>query len=372
MKVVINALQYKPNSSGIGVVLRDLFGPYTQITGRICKVILPHDSPAFPASGHSEIIRIPWNHRQNLRRVFFQAFGMGRHYCRDAVMLTTDSKCPFFLPQSCTLVPLITDLAVYRMPEVYQLSRVLLWRLQYRYVRQRADFFLAISEFTKKEMMELWHIPPEKIHVVPCACSEQMTRVEDLERLTRLREKYDLSERFILFVGNTNPRKNLEQTIQAFDRFKEQTDLPHQLVIAGEQGWKFDRDKALVNIRHRDAVRFIGFVPDEDMPALYSAADLFVFPTLYEGFGIPVLEAQSCGVPVVTSDRSSLPEVAGDSAMLVDPYDVESICEGMLKVLQDPALAEALVQRGSQNAKRFSWEASARRLNEIIEKEVKS
>lgn len=371
MKVVINALQYKPNSSGIGVMLRNLFGSYTQIARRPCQVILPHGGPAFPAGEGTELIRSPWEHRQGLRRTFFQTFQLGRRHCRDAVLLTTDSKTPFFLPRSCRMIPLVTDLAVYRLPEAYQFSRVLWWRFQYRYIRRRAAFFLAISEFTKSEMTKILNIPSENVFVVPCACSERMARVEDPEQLVRLREKYSLPEQFILFVGNTNPRKNLERTIQAFDLFKEQTNLPHQLVIAGEQGWKFDREKALEDIRHQDAVRFIGFVSDEDMPALYSAAALFLFPTLYEGFGIPVLEAQACGVPVVTSNCSSLPEVAGNGAEYVDPYDVESICVGIRRVLEGPDLARELVERGYFNAKRFSWKLSARRLNEIIEREVK-
>lgn len=369
MNVVINALPYKKNSSGIGVMIRDLYGAYTGVTRRKCQVIMPYDSPEFPAGGQSEIIRIPWSHRQNLRRIFFQAFAM-RRYCRKAILLTTDSKCPFFLPKGCVLVPLITDLAVYRMPEVYQRSRVFLWRFQYRYVRRRADFFLAISEFTKKEIVELWHIPPEKVHVVPCACSPVLSQENSQERLSQLRTKYSLPEQFILFVGNSNPRKNLARLIQAFDRAKTEGKLPHQLIIAGEQGWNFDREQAVQGIRHREAVRFIGFVPDEDMPALYSAASLFVFPTLYEGFGIPILEAQACGVPVLTSKCSSLTEVGGDGAFYVDPYDAGSISEEIQAVLADPALAEKLVQQGLQNVKRFSWESSARRLDEIIEKEV--
>lgn len=371
MKVVINALPYKKNSSGIGVMIRELYGAYTGVTRRRCQILMPHDSPEFPAGGQSEIIRIPWNHRQNFRRIFFQAFAMGRRCCQDAVLLTTDSKCPFFLPKSCTLIPLITDLAVYRMPEVYQGSRVFLWRLQYLYVRRRANFLLAISEFTKKEIIELWHIPPEKIHIVPCACSPVITRETSRERLSQLREKYDLPEQFILFVGNSNPRKNLTRLIQALDRAKTEKNLPHQLIIAGEQGWKFDRDQVMQGIRHRKDIRFIGFVPDEDMPALYSAASLFAFPTLYEGFGIPVLEAQSCGVPVLTSKCSSLPEVGGDGAFYVNPYDVESISDGIRAILTDSVLSQSLIRQGLRNVKRFSWESSARRLDEIIEKEVK-
>ena len=370
MNIVINALPYKQNSSGIGVMIRDLYGTYADMTRHKCRIVMSRDSPEFSAGERSEIVRMPWNYGQGFRRILFQAFALGRRYCRDAVLLTTDSKCPFFLPKSCTLIPLITDLAVYRMPEVYQRSRVFLWRLQYRYVRRRADCFLAISEFTKKEMVELWHIPPEKIRVVSCACSPALTRETNRERLDRLRKKYGLPEQFILFVGNSNPRKNLTRLLRAFDGLKERREMRHQLVVAGEQGWKFDKEKALKSLKHREAVRLIGFVPDEDMPALYSAAGVFAFPTLYEGFGIPVLEAQSCGVPVLTSGCSSLPEVGGRGALYVDPYDESSIAEGLWRLLTDRKLAEELVRSGYENVKRFSWEQSAGRLDEIIEREV--
>ena len=369
MKIVINALQYKKNNSGIGILLRNLFGPYTEIAQRQHHVVLPHDSPDFPVSSFTEIIRVPWVHRQHLWRIFFQTFQLGRKYCKDAILLTTDSKVPFFLPKSCILVPLITDLAVYRMRETYQFSRVLWWRLQYRYVCRRARMFLAISEFTKQEMVKILHVPPEKIEVVPCAASLEMRPAADEMRLSTLRVKYHLPEYFILFVGNFNPRKNLERLIRAFDRAKE-NGIPHRLVIAGEQGWKFSRDAALQGIQHTEDVRFIGYVPDEDMPALYSAADLFVFPSLYEGFGIPVIEAQACGTPVLASSGSALPEVGGDGAVYVDPYDIEDISNGILQVLQNPALMEQLRQNGLSNARRFSWRTSAEHLDRVIEKAV--
>ena len=209
-------------------------------------------------------------------------------------------------------------------------------------------------------------IPPEKIAVVPCACSSEMRPVADPAALVELREKYRLPERFVLFVGNFNPRKNLERLIRAFDRAKGEG-LIHHLVIAGEQGWKFDRTAALRGIRHSRDIHFTGYVPDGDMPALYSAAELFAFPTLYEGFGIPVLEAQACGTPVLTSNGSSLPEVGGEGAVYVDPYDTEGICAGMRHVLDNPEIAQQLVQKGLANVQRFSWQASAERLDEMIE-----
>ena len=135
--VAINALQYKQNSSGIGVMIRELFSRYTRVTSRPCQVVLPHDGPDFPAGPRTELVRIPWDHRQSLHRMFFQTFSLGRRYGRDGVLLTTDSKTPFFLPKSCTLIPLITDLAVFRMPEVYQASRVWWWRFQYHYLCRR-------------------------------------------------------------------------------------------------------------------------------------------------------------------------------------------------------------------------------------------
>ena len=370
MKIVINALAYKQNSSGIGVLIRELLGRYAGATPHVCQVVLASDSPAFPDGKNVRQERQPWKYGDKLRRILFQSAVLGLRYCKNAVLLVTDSKIPLLLPKSCQVIPLITDLAVYRMPEVYQTSRVFLWRLQYLLLRRKAVQYLAISDFTKREMVELLQIPPEKIHVIPCACGKQMSRVEDGPQLAEVKARYGLEAPYILFVGNSNPRKNLRRIIQAFDHAKGRGDLPHQLVIAGEQGWKFNRGKALEGIVHGECVRFLEFVPDDDMPALYSSASLFLFPTLYEGFGIPILEAQACGAPVVTSKITSHPEVAGEGAVYVDPYAVEDIVQGILEVLTKPERAAEITALGYQNCARFSWEASARRLNEIIEREV--
>lgn len=371
MKVVINALQYKQNSSGIGVMLRELFGQYTNITSRCCQVIVPNDGVGFPAASSAEIICLPWAHSQNLRRMLFQTIILGRKYCENSILLTTDSKIPFFVPRNCVVISVITDLAVYRLRETYQLSRVLWWRLQYKYVCRRANQFVAISEFTKQEMIEILHIPPEKIEIIPCACACAFHRKADQKGLAGLRRSYDLPEQYILFVGNFNPRKNLERLIKAFDLAKDRGGISHQLVIAGEQGWKFDKHAVLKDVRHKEDIRFIGFVPDSDMSMLYSAADLFAFPTLYEGFGIPVIEAQRCGTPVLTSCCSALPEVGGNAAIYVNPYDVEDIARGMLQVLQDLALSKKLSVEGRKNAERFSWQESACKLDKLVERTAK-
>lgn len=364
MQVTINALQYKHNSSGIGVLLRELFG---RLGSELpCRVVLPRDCPPFPAHPGCELVYAPFTNEQGLRRVLFQTFALGPGYCKNAVVLTTDSKVPLVLPRSAKLISVITDLAVFRMSEVYQGSRALLWKLQYRYLCKRANGYIAISEFTKRELVDVLGIPADKIEVVPCAAPEGMGRVEDPGTLEARRGKYGLPRQFVLFVGNFNPRKNLERLVRAFARMKAATGLPHELVIAGEQGWKFDRATALRGIDCADQVRFIGFVPDEDMAALYTLADVFAFPTLYEGFGIPVIEAQCCGTPVLTSNTSCLPEVGGDGAVYVDPYSEADIAEGLSRILTDGALRHRLTDAGYRNVNRYSWDASAERLGKII------
>lgn len=365
-RIVMNALAYKADCSGIGVMMRELFSRCAATTVRACQIVLPRDIDDFSTNDPSILAHIPYTSQQNLQRILYQLFCMGRHFCKDSLLLTTDAKVPLLLPKSCTVLPLITDLAVYRMPETYQTSRVLLWKLQYHWLRRRTRDYLTISEFSKSEITAIFHVPPERIRVVPCACSERFHPVTEEETLRALREKYDLPERFLLFVGNTNPRKNLRRLLTAFDMVKDKG-YPHELVIAGGQGWKFDRESELSALRNKESVRFIGFVPDEDMPTLYSAAEAFLFPTLYEGFGIPVLESQRCGTPVVTSNCTSLPEVGGEGAIYVDPLDVEDMAKGIETLLSDKKLAAALAEKGYRNAERFSWDRSAALLNEIIE-----
>lgn len=364
MKIVINALQYKKNSSGIGVLIANLFGKFVSATSLPCEVVVTRDCPGVPGAERAGLIEAPCVYAQGVRRIIFQSVVLGRKHCHHALLLTTDSKSPFFLPKTCRLVPVVTDLAVFRMPQVYRFSRVLLWRAQFHYLLRHAAHYIAISEFTKAEMVRLLKLNPEKIDVVPCACSPALSRVHDPDRLVALREKYHLPERMVLFVGSNNPRKNLNRIIRAFDRIRE--NIQEELVIVGDQGWKFDKESVLRDVRHRGSVHFVGFIPDDELAGFYSLASLLVFTTLYEGFGVPVLEAQQCGTPVLTSTTSSLPEVAGQGAFLVDPYREEDIALGIKRVLSDAPLRERLIRDGYENTKKYSWDASAKRLKEVI------
>jgi len=184
--------------------------------------------------------------------------------------------------------------------------------------------------------------------------------VRNPARLAEVRRRDGLRGPYILFVGNLEPRKNLVRLIEAFGRLKARHTLPHQLIVAGKRGWLYRSIfEAVERLGLRDDVIFTGYVPAEDLPALYAMADLFAFPSLYEGFGLPVLEAMACGTPVLTARTGSLPEVAGEAAWYVDPLDVEALADGMARILTDPGTRADLVDRGLLQAKRFTWAKTA-------------
>jgi glycosyltransferase involved in cell wall biosynthesis len=196
------------------------------------------------------------------------------------------------------------------------------------------------------------------------------------EALAAVRQKYDLPERFILYVGTIEPRKNLTALLEAYAALMERLSVCDlrpalsdvRLVIVGKKGWLYEGFfRRLHELGLEDRVLFTGYVPDEDLPAIYSAADLFVFPSLYEGFGLPVLEAMACGTPVIASNASSLPEVAGEAGIMIAPHDVRGLAEAMERLLMDKQLRAELRARGLERAKQFTWERAAAMTLEVYQ-----
>jgi len=224
---------------------------------------------------------------------------------------------------------------------------------------ERADILLADSQSTKQDLIELLHVAEKRVHVVYAGVESRFAPQEGAE-LQRALMRYKIEHPFILGLGTLQPRKNFARLIRAYDHLRRQHNVPHQLVIGGGRGW-LDEDiyETIETLGLRGLVRLIGFVHDDDLPALYSAADVFAFPSLYEGFGIPVLEAMGCGTPVVTSSVSSLPEVAGDAALSVWPEDVEALANALWRIIDDGALRNELRQRGFEQVKRFTWSRAA-------------
>jgi glycosyltransferase involved in cell wall biosynthesis len=231
---------------------------------------------------------------------------------------------------------------------------------------RRSDLVFTVSEASRRDILSFYpSTNPERVEVVPNAIDEAILQDPGEEEMERVRERYQIRGRFILYAGNIKPHKNLERLIAAFGLLKQRPGHEDvKLLIIGDEVNKYGGLRRSVEAAGvRQDVRFFGFVPERTLAALYRLADAFAFPSLYEGFGLPPLEAMACGTPVVTSRISSLPEVVGDAALLVDPYSVEDIASGLERVLGDDALRAGLVARGRARVKQFSWERSIRAIH---------
>ena len=242
----------------------------------------------------------------------------------------------------------------------YAYARTSMWA-----AARRSDRILTVSEASKRDILSLFNVKPEKIVVVYNAIDEHFSTTPSEEHVARVRERYQLDHKFVLYVGNIKPHKNLVRLIEAFSELRRTHD-DLKLLIIGDEISKLPALRRAVH-RHKlhKYVRFLGYLKDDTLTVLYRLASVFVFPSLYEGFGLPPLEAMASGTPVVTSNVSSLPEVTGDAAVLVDPYDVDSIGNGMRRILDDPQLAEALRIKGLKRAREFSWERSVEKTQRV-------
>jgi glycosyltransferase involved in cell wall biosynthesis len=234
-------------------------------------------------------------------------------------------------------------------------------------VRRQADVVIVPSAAAAEDVVRYLNMDRQRITVIPMGCEARFQPLVSAGRMAQLRRRYALPERYVLFVGTLEPRKNIALLLQAFSRLlAERPEDDLQLVVAGGKGWGDGRLIATteaLNIRRR--VIFTGFVEDDDLPDLYRGAQMFVYPSLYEGFGLPVLEAMACGTPVITSNRSSLPEVAGDAALLIDPTRPDDLAAAMSAIMSNAALHEELRWKGLARAKEFTWEAVARKTMDV-------
>ena len=256
----------------------------------------------------------------------------------------------------------IHDLTWLRYPETMDKKNLRRIERDIAYSIERSDKILTISEFSKKEIMDLLGVSAERIRVVPCAATEMSAAAD----LAEIKSKHDLDRPYLLYVGNIEPRKNLSRLLKAFDLLKSEQGIEHKLVIAGGSGWgNAEFQQTLQGMKHAADVVQVGYVEPAEKRVLYEQAVAFVFPSLYEGFGIPPLEAMSCGCPVVCANSASLPEVVGEAAALVNPLEVQSIADGIWRVISDKEYAEKLVAKGFEQVKQYSWERSAASFKKI-------
>jgi len=268
----------------------------------------------------------------------------------------------------CRSVVTIHDCIHLRFPQYlpsrigYAYAKASLWTATHR-----AAKVMTVSEASKRDILRYFHVPESRIDVIYNAIDDRFWEQPSTEDIGRVRERYQLNAPFVLYAGNIKPHKNLDRLIEAFHLLRQDPNLKDvQLLIIGDEISKYASLRRAVH-RHKlhKYVRFFGFVPDQTLAALYRLAAVFVFPSLYEGFGLPPLEAMASGTPVITSNVSSLPEVVGDAALMIDPYDPGAIAAAMRRVLEDSTLRAHLRTRGLARAREFSWERSIRRVREI-------
>jgi alpha-1,3-rhamnosyl/mannosyltransferase len=267
----------------------------------------------------------------------------------------------FFLPPfPGRKVATFHDLSPFKWAECFDPVKVRYLQREFRKTLDTADALITDSEYTRRELAEFAGWPLEKIHAVPLAAGPEFRpRTEDEVR--PVLERHDLNyQGYSLFVGTIEPRKNIIRLLDAYELLPKAIRQKWPLILTGYRGWKSDDIHARIKDAERQGwAKYLGFLPSEELPLLYSGARLFVFPSLYEGFGLPVLEAMQSGVPVVCSDRASLPEVAGDAALLKDPDDPEGLAEAFLRVLNSDEQRNRLILKASEQTRRFTWQRCA-------------
>ena len=275
---------------------------------------------------------------------------------------------PNFIPiniKSHRTVVTIFDFSVILYPEWHPKRRIRYFKKNFWKNLERADRIIVISDYIKKEAVS-FRLPEERLKTIHLGYDREVFKTYPPQDLQSIRKKYSLPDHFMLFVGSIEPRKNLENLVRAYISLDKGIRKDIKLVLAGFRGWENKEIMALLREVKSD-VLYLGYLPDTELGELYNLATLFIYPSIYEGFGLPPLEAMACGCPVVVSNAASLPEVCGDAAYYVDPRDVNSIAGGIAKVLSDETLRRSLIARGLERAKLFSWEQAAKKHLEVFE-----
>jgi glycosyltransferase involved in cell wall biosynthesis len=262
-------------------------------------------------------------------------------------------------------VATVNDLISFLYPKGHDPKALKAARL-YPLIYKKAKKLIAISQNTKEDLIKLFRIPADKIRVVYCSFNDGI--FSPIGETAAVLNKYQIHKPYVLNVGVLSPRKNIVRLIEAYNIARKKFDV--SLVIVGPKGWGYEEIYEKVKeLNLDDKVKFVGSVAEEDLPALYRGASLFVYPSLYEGFGIPPLEAMACGTPVIASNTSSLPEVVGNAGILVDPNNVAKLADAMVKVISNGDLAKEYASKGLERVKEFSWKKSAKEILDVY-KEV--
>src|SRR5579862_2947145 len=359
MRIAFDGTALRPRRTGVGYYTEHLLRHLAQTADGEELIVMSNravetDAP-LPAR-----VRVVTSPRRVPRMVWMQtgARTVLKQIGADVVHFTNG-----MLPLASPVPTVVTihDMSLRLYPRYHPPRRVLLNRPLVDLAARSADAIITVSEAAKRDIVRLYRIDPNRVHVVYEAAAPAFQPVDDPAELDRVRRKYGLRDRVILYVGTIEPRKNLPTLVEAFARGRRRGDLDHQLVCVGPYGWlSGDLDARIRSANVSDAIAFTGYVAFEDLPAIYSLAEMFVYPSMYEGFGLPVVEAMACGVPVITGRAAALAEVGGDAAEHVDRLDTDALADAMAMLASNPGRRRELSALGLARAHRFSWEQAAK------------
>ena len=271
-------------------------------------------------------------------------------------------------PTKKKTVAFIHDLTTLHFPEYHLAKNKILYHFRFKNIKKYADAILTNSHHTKNDIVKYLHIPEDKIHVTYFGAHSRFKPIKDGIKINDVLKKYKINSPYICYVGTIEPRKNLVNLFKAFKTLKNKKNIPHKLVLVGKDGWFFEEIyKTIAELNLTDEIIRTGFTPDKDIPYLLNGADTFVYPSFYEGFGLPVLEALSCGTPTITSNNSSLPEVGGNAVKYVDPKDPTDIENKIFEFLHSKSEREKYSILALKQAEKFSWESCARETLKVYE-----
>lgn len=370
MRVGFMARSVRPGATGVGRYAANLVRSLADVLpSRSLAVFLTRDAP-LGWSGDVHEVRAPFATPNEYMRAFWEQTVVPRQTA--SLGLDVYHSPNYILPLAvpCRTVVTIHDLC-YLQRSVHRLRSHLYLSTLTALALRRADSIVAVSEHTRRAVEARYPHTAGRVEVVYEAVDPAL-QPPSRAQLDDFRRRVGLVTPYLLFVGTREPRKNLVRLVHAFERAMQANTLPHQLILVGPRGWKIDGlDDAVAASPLRDRIRMVGYVPDADLACWYAAADLFIYPSLEEGFGLPPLEAMACGTPVVTSNCSALPEVVGDAALTIDPTDVRLLAEAITHVLTGAGVADALRHAGLARARRFSWSDAADRYRVIYERTMR-
>jgi glycosyltransferase involved in cell wall biosynthesis len=360
MRIVFDGTTLTPGRTGVGYYTEHLLQHLArEVVHTGDEIVVVSNQPIDTQAPLPPHVRVHDGHRFPIRIGWMQLRAAGALAAlRPDVAHFTNGMIP--IGSSVATVVTVHDMSLRLYPNCHPVRRLLLNRPLMHVAIRQASSIVTVSNSARRDLLRLHGVAPDRVAVVHEAASPAFRPIADRARLEDIRARYGLPRQFMLYVGTIEPRKNLTRLMTAFAAARK-AGIPHHLVCVGPYGWSSrDLTGRIERLAIQDAVHFTGYVPFEHLPAIYNLGEFFAFPSLYEGFGLPVVEAMACGVPVLTSTTSSLGEIAGDAAVMVDPMDTDAIADAIVRLATDPDLRRDRAARGLQRARSFSWEQTAR------------